>query len=119
MATVYEDITTLIPNTTMQLRSVDGVPKNYTITPVEGYVLHDKNGDSTLRDEETGLPYTFMRYGRGTKSCGYNYDFTSFEMQAEGMTVTAYGNREFFALPESAAPENSTYGEVTPETEVM
>lgn len=77
MATIYEDlIPTLIENTTMQRSMVDGVQTAYTITPNEGYLLHDKLLDAPVYDEwgfETGE--IALGFRRHTAACSVNYDF--------------------------------------------
>lgn len=111
----YEDvIPTLIPNTTMQRRFIDGVHKQYVIAPVDGYVLHTKTADYEELDTETGMPTgrTIFCYASGSASCGANYDFTPLQVTDEnGVTFTAYGaQREFFARPASEVPADQIYG---------
>lgn len=99
------DVTPIIPNTTMQrYDSVSsGKPLTYKITPIDGYVLHDKGYDAT--DEETGI--TTITYRRTTASVGVAYDFSTTQVtDLNGNTVTAYGSREFYTLPESDVPED-------------
>lgn len=123
MATVYEDMTTIIPNTTMRKAYVNGVLRTYWITPCEGYVLHDSNYDIPILDEETGevTGEVILGYRPSTASCGYNYDFTTTEMLDEaGNTVTAYGSRQFYAKLRSEVPENQIFGKVEePEHEII
>ena len=106
-------IPSLIPNTTMKLASVDGVPRQYEITPNEGYFLHDRGADWYEYDEETNEPLyiTKMRYSSGMCSCFANYDFSIVTATDEnGNTFTAYGaEREFFARPANEVPSDSTY----------
>lgn len=97
----YEDlIPTLIPNTTMQKGiNGEGVHKTYRITPVEGYVLHDKNYDVPVLDpvtnEETGE--VVLGYRTSTASCGASYDFVA-------------NPREFYTLPQSDVPADQIFG---------
>ena len=107
MAYTYEGvIPSLIPNTTMQKRLLNGVHKSYLITPVANYVLHDKELDYVERDEEmmpTGR--TIFGYYPTDRSCGASYDFTPVTVTDEnGVTHTGYGSREFFARPTSEVP---------------
>lgn len=121
MATTYENVTpSLIPNTTMVKRLVDGVHKNYQITPNEGYVLHDNASDYYDIDPETGMEsdVVVLTYYTGMCSCGKNYDFDNTTI-IDG--YTAYGSREFFARPATEVPENNIFGGVItePEHEIM
>ena len=122
MATRYEDIETLIPNTTMKKFYINEVFRTYNITPIDGYVLHDNTFDINVYDEMTGEPTgeVLLGYRPTMASCGYNYDFTPVEMQDdEGNTVTAYGSRQFFAKLASEVPENQIFGVTEPEHEIM
>lgn len=118
MATIVrEDVTpTLIPNTTMTRMLVDGAPKSYQITPIDGYILHDKARDWYDTDPETGLDYPepTRGYTVGMASCalGYNFDTT---VTIDG--YTAYGSREFFARPASEVPADQIFG-VPTDTEI-
>lgn len=115
---------TLIPNTDMQKYiNSNGVFRGYYITPTDGYVLHDSGYDyiETVVDEITGEETEVLKFGyrRTTASCGYNYDFaTSTVTDENGNTFTAYGTRQFFAVPESSVPADSIFGVTTP-PEVM
>ena len=105
----YEDVTpTLIPNTTMRKRFIDGVHKQYVITPLVGYVLRDKANDEEEFDPETLEPTgrILFRYASGGATCGATYDFTPLQVTDEnGVTHTAYGaQREFFARLASEVP---------------
>ena len=119
----YENvIPTLIPNTTMQKRFIDGVHKQYVIAPVEGYVLHDSASDMEGFDPETGEPTGQMvfYYASGDATCGANYDFTSVQVTDEnGVTHTGYGSRAFFARPTSEVPADQIYGGANNDHEVM
>ena len=100
MTITYEDvIPSLIPNTTMVKGIVDGVHRNYRITPIEGYVLHDNVADGFDLKTETVVP----RFSTGMCSCGKNYDFSPttkelVDVNGNTVTVTAYGDREFYAF---------------------
>ena len=87
----------LIENTTMYKKYIDGVHKVYSITPNEGYVLHDKVGDLIVEDEVTGEEIVTLAYFRGTCTCGANYDF-------------AANPREFYAVLESSVPADQIFG---------
>ena len=113
MAITYENVTpTLIPNTTMRKMLIDGVHKVYVIEAIDGYVLHDKMGDYTDMDWETGIETPRMAFYGGSCTCPANYDFTPVQVTDEnGVTYTAYGaGREFFAIPESDVPSNQIFG---------
>ena len=110
---IYEDvIPSMIPNTTMQKRLVDGVIRNFIIEPIDGYVLHDNGWDSPVLDEngnETGE--VILGYRTYKASVGATYDFSTTQVAAvDGSIVTAYGPREFYAIPASLVPENQIFG---------
>lgn len=88
MVITYEDVNlSLIENTTMQKVFRDGVHSTYNITPVAGYVLHDKGYDVPSYDEhgnETGE--VTLGYRISTATCAASYDFTA-------------NPREFYAVP--------------------
>ena len=101
-----------IPNTDIVANNAG---THYYITPNSGYVLHDKNYDYPIYDEETlEETGTVLGYRRTTASVGIaNYDFTTFEtLDESGSTVTAYGVREFFTKLETDVPENQIFGKV-------
>ncbi len=113
MAITYEDVNpTLIPNTTMQKMLSNGAHRTYIITPIEGYVLRDKENDAPMIDEITGeIIGTKFCYASMGASCGASYDFTPVQVTDEnGVTHTAYGSREFFARPESEVPADQIFG---------
>lgn len=100
----YEAVNpSLIENATMQ-KYINGKGEHtaYTITPIDGYVLHDKGMDDPIYDEETGEPTGEVTLGfrRSTASCGVNYDFVA-------------NPREFYAVPESSVPADQIYGVIT------
>ena len=74
---MYKDIKTLIENTTMQERYNDnGELINYVISPIDGYMLHEKSRDEIITDEngnETGEIKN--GYTSGIVTVLANYDF--------------------------------------------
>ena len=124
MATwTYETMATpIIPNTIMEKGYADGTHKIYRIKPIANYVLHDNTLDIPEINEETmeeTIKFGYSPYGF-YKSCGANYDFTTHTVTDEnGNTYTAYGNRDFFAVPESDVPADQIFGVDEPEHEVM
>ena len=99
MTITYEEETpSLIENTTMVKGMVDGIHSNYQITPVSGYVIHDKAADWEDVDPDTGdVLATHLGYKCGTVSCGANYDFVA-------------NPREFYAVPENSVPADNIFG---------
>lgn len=100
------DTTPIIPNTTMQIYTNNaGVDLTYRITPVAGYVLHDKARDWEAYDEvtgdliydENGNPIVVQGFTTATASCGINYDFEA-------------NPREFFTKLESEVPADQIFG---------
>ena len=109
MAITYTDvIPTLIENTTMRILVSNGVERTYNITPVSGYVIHDKSLDETIYDDITSEPTGEINLGytRGMISVSRSYDFTA-------------NPREIYAVPESEVDENYIYGGIDNEHEVM
>ena len=107
MAFSYVDVNpTLIPNTTMQKRLLDGVDYQYLITANDGYVLHDQKRDWTETDPDTEEEILVRGYTRGTATCAANYDFTA-------------NPREFYAVLENTVPENQIFGGGDNDHEVM
>ena len=103
----YEDVNpTLIENTTMRKSFLDGVHRTFVITPVDGYVLHDKARDWTDIDPITGEEVLYRGYTTGTASCAASYDFTA-------------NPREFYAVPESEVPADQIFGGGDNDHEVM
>ncbi len=102
----YEEITpTLIPNTIMHKGFADGVHKIYKIQPNPNYVLHENLLDEEFFDEVT-MKKTVVKFCYRPSSvfvtCRAGYDFTAHTVTDEnGNTYTAYGNRDFFAIPEN------------------
>ena len=102
---IYEDLSkTLIPNTAMRKIIIDRAHKGYSIQPLNGFKLHDNAIDVDIIDEAT-LEVTGKQFGYSPSSvdvtCGASYDFTAHTVMDEnGNTFVAYGNRDFFAVPE-------------------
>lgn len=123
MVITYENVTpSLIPNTTMQKMLTDGVHKAYRIKPIANYVLHDNAMDFSYQDPETMEETQKFGYSPSSVyvSCGANYDFSTHTVIDEnGNVYTAYGNRDFFAIPESTVPSDQIFGVDEPEHEVM
>lgn len=100
------DTTPIIPNTTMQIyTNGQGVDLAYYITPIEGYVIHDKARDFQAVDpdtfdplfDENGDPIMVQGFTTATASCGLNYDFEA-------------NPREFFTKPENEVPADQIFG---------
>lgn len=109
----YEDvIPSLIPNTTMKKGYSDGVHTVYYLKAIDGYVLHDKARDWTDIDPVTMEETEYHRgYTRAEASCWHDYDFATSQIEIDsGEIVTAYGAREFFAIPDTEVPADSIFG---------
>ena len=104
---------------------------SYRITPNEGFVLHTKNYDFEVFDEETlestgeillGFTSTYI-------SLGANYNFSDVVpgfytyTDENGMTVNIpinkVGRFEIFAIPASIVPENQIFGGGNDDHEIM
>ena len=74
---MYKDIETLIENTKMQERYNDNNELiNYVISPVEGYVLHEKSRDEIILDENGNETSEIkLGYTSGIVTVLANYDF--------------------------------------------
>lgn len=111
----YEDMTTLVPNTTMQKKLFDGVLQSYTIDPIDGYVLHHNSRDYSDVNPET-METTFkLGYSASATTVHKTYDFDA-TTTIDG--YTAYGRFELFARPASEVPADQIFG-VNPDHEVM
>jgi hypothetical protein len=100
-------IPSLIPNTVMQKFLVDGVHKQYTIAPAEGYVVHDNRLDYPVADdygEPTGE--VILGYSEGMKSVSASYDFVA-------------NPYEIYAVPRNTVPEDQIFGGGNNNHEVM
>lgn len=120
LITKEDVIPSIIPNTVMQRVLRDGVHQGYYIDPIDGYVLHDKEGD--WQDPDTLEEH--LSFWLGNVSCRANYDFTPVQVSyidANGIEVyvTAYGAREFYAVPADVVPADQIFGGVTPDHEIM
>lgn len=116
-----------IENTTARVRfrsTTSNEVKSYRISPNDGYVLHDREYDIIEYDIDpiTGEVIEISRrlgYRTTMASCGYNYDFTATTITDDnGVTHTAYGSRQFFAVPADSVPENQIY-DITNPPEIM
>ena len=89
MATItYENVTpTPIENAVVQKVLRDEVHKTYYITPVDGYVLYDKNYD------DINVTPVLLGYRTSTASVAASYDFVA-------------NPREFYAVPADNVPVN-------------
>ena len=94
-----------IPNTIIEL---DKFGTYYTITPNEGYVLHDKVYDYPEINEScipTGK--TILGYRSTTASVHINNDLSERKILDEnGSEVAAFTEREFFCKLKTEVPEN-------------
>ena len=94
---IYEEVTpTLIPNTTVEKMLRDGVHRQYVITPIDGYVLHNNVRDWTHIDPDT-MEETFYRgYSQSSSSVSSNYDFTE-------------NPNELYAVPAGSVPAEQIF----------
>ena len=70
----------LIENTTMYEKYINGVHKGYSITANEGYVLHDNTLDmyeGGLTEDGKPIGELILGYTTATCTCGSNYDFNT------------------------------------------
>ena len=112
-----------IENATVEARyNSSNTLYGYRITPNEGFVLHTKNYDTEVFDEETLEPTgeILLGFTSAYAAVGYNYDFdnvvadTYTYTDENGMTVSIpinkVGRFEIFAIPASIVPENQIFG---------
>lgn len=92
-----EVIPSPIENATVCKGIVDGVHRQYEITPNEGYVLHDNRRDWTPIDLDTMEETLYLGYTTGMASCAASYDFTE-------------NPREFYAVPQDSVPADQIFG---------
>lgn len=87
---MYKDITPIIENTVMQERYNDnGEMINYVISPMEGYLLHEKSRDEMVVDEQGNDTGEVKKgFTSGIITILVNYDFD-------------INNREIYAVKES------------------
>lgn len=101
-ALTWEDITpTLIPNTIMQKRMVSDTSGYYKITPISGYVLHDKGRDTEEGLEDNPMQTVLHRgYTKMGTTCSIKYPFDIGTLILEnGEIAIYYGERQYFAIP--------------------
>lgn len=125
----YEDvIPTLIPNTTMKKRFIDGVFKVYVIAPANGYVLNDRRNNhyEEYDENDLGVGEPIIRfYSVGECTVRYDYDFTSItagtitDVDGNEVSVNKVGAYEIFAIPQSLVPADQIYGGGDNDHEVM
>ena len=96
-----------IANTTITEKTTAGEVIGYRIEPNNGYFLHDINLDFEITDEH-GHPTgeTKRGYINAACICPVSYDFENTKIID---SYTAYGNREFFARPQSEVPTNQIF----------
>lgn len=86
---MYKDIETLIENTVMKERYNDNNELiNYVISPIKGYMLHEKSRDEIIMDEygnETGIK---LGYTNGIVTVLINYDFDSNPREIYAVIIT-------------------------------
>ena len=87
---MYKEITSIIENTVMQERYNDnGELINYVISPMEGYLLHEKSRDEMVVDEQGNDTGEIKKgFTSGIITVLVNYDFD-------------INNREIYAVKES------------------
>jgi len=91
-------VTPAIANTTQLEKLRDGVLYGYSITPVSGYILHDKGRDFEDIDFDTGADIPKLGFTRGSTTVILPYDFNE-------------NPREFYTLPDNGEiPENQIFG---------
>ena len=97
MAFTYEQLEqSLIDNTVMEKVFNNGVHLVYRITPIAGYVLHDKGRDFTEIDPITSEEVIRLGYTSTSTSCPANYDFEA-------------NPREFYAVLASDVPADQIF----------
>lgn len=108
----YEDVVpSLIPNTIMQKKLADGVHQVYAIQAIDGYVLHDKTRDYEDINPDTNEWIPKRGYTTARSTCQAAYDFAPSQITIDdGTVVTAYGAREYFAIPANAVPSDQIFG---------
>ena len=116
MAWTTENVTpTLIPNTTMVKRLLDGVAKTYCIYPNEGYVLHDNRTYGVILDDEFNEIERYPRFATGDMTVSASYDFNNITQGIyEGVdgvvyNVTKIGEYELYTLPINVVPLEHIY----------
>lgn len=119
----FRETVTIVPNTTMEIYSnASGVDTQYRITPLAGYILHNKVRDRVTYDNQGNIVSKTLGFTTAGTTVHISYDFTTHELiLANGETVTVYGEKEYFTVPIEDLPEEGViYGGGTkPEPEVM
>lgn len=119
----WRDTTPIIPNTTMEIyTNLNGVDANYKITPITGYVMHNKGRDRITYDSNGNIVSKTLGFTGAPTTCRINYDFTTHEIQLDnGETVTVYGENEYFTVLAEDLPEEGVIygGGTTPTPEIM
>ena len=123
----YEPIETLIPNTIMKkVINSSGRHTQYSVEPIENYILHDNRLDTVIFDDETGDESIQLGYAEGDVSVRYDYDFntvvqdTITDSNGNAITVNKIGAFELYAIPrDSRPPDSYISGNDEPEHEVM
>ena len=105
MAVTRENTTPIYENTTMQKVFINGVHKLYEITPIDGYVLHDKRLDIVTEDE-FGNQHTELWFTPSAAGVPAAYDFVA-------------NPNEIYAIPRSQVDENCILGGGDNDHEVM
>lgn len=123
MAYTYEDVVpTLIENTTMKKRLLNGVHKTYVIKAVDGYALHDKRVDDVFVDQETGTETIVPTFKIGETTVAASYDFSvvtqgayTYADENENdvtIPVSMIGANEFYTVPVDLVPESQLMGAI-------
>lgn len=129
MAVVTEPMeTTLIPNTTMNKKYVNGVFKVYEIIPNSNYVLHNRQNDifDNYDDEGNGIGEpTVMLFGLHGCTVRQDYDFNNIvagtitDIDGNEVAVNKVGALEIFAIPQNLIPADQIFGGGDNDHEVM
>ena len=89
----------IIPNVTVKKVYTDNGLSFYTLHANEGYQLHDKVRDGAFLDPVSGEETFYLGYTADPVNCSIFYEFSPGTVTDEnGVTHTAYGEREFFAV---------------------
>ncbi len=111
-----------VPNTTTKVFiNSSGVATQYKIIPDDGYVLHLKDEDELIYDDNyENVIGRNERYSYGGASVHISYDFTvkvadtytytDENGNTQTIPIERIGAQEFYTLPASVVPQNMTYG---------
>lgn len=111
-----------VPNTTTQVFvNSQGNRTQYYIRPNDGYVLHVKDEDENIWDDNhENIIGRNERYSIGGTSVHISYDFivkvpdtyiyTDENSNTQTIPIERIGAQEFYTLPESVVPQNQIYG---------